>query len=139
MPETPDRILETLEWIRYGDEDWDAARLLLVGGQPKTRSGLFHCQQAAEKWLKALLIWRGIAVPRTHDLHRLAVLLEPSASRLGDAIRNALDLTVFATMYRYPGAELEIEPDEIGLWLSRTSEVRNAVVAELPVDPEKPI
>jgi len=34
----------------------------------------FHCQQACEKYLKALLTLSGIHAPRTHDLEVLVAL-----------------------------------------------------------------
>jgi HEPN domain-containing protein len=35
----------------------------------------FHCQQAAEKYLKCLLTNLGIQTPRTHDLRMLVSLI----------------------------------------------------------------
>jgi HEPN domain-containing protein len=46
----------------------------------------FHAQQAAEKYLKAVLALRGYAIPKTHDLEELAqsaVRLEPSLQLTG--------------------------------------------------------
>jgi HEPN domain-containing protein len=37
----------------------------------------FHCQQSAEKYLKARLEEAGIMSPRTHDLKNLLPLLLP--------------------------------------------------------------
>jgi HEPN domain-containing protein len=37
----------------------------------------FHCQQAAEKYLKALLQEKGAAVLKTHDLEDILDLLRP--------------------------------------------------------------
>jgi HEPN domain-containing protein len=42
---------------------------------------LFHCQQAAEKWLKALLTSRGIAPPL---IHALGPLLDAAVASAGD-------------------------------------------------------
>jgi len=36
----------------------------------------FHCQQAVEKYLKAVLVASGLPAPFTHDLTRLFVSLE---------------------------------------------------------------
>jgi len=36
----------------------------------------YHCQQCAEKYLKAAPTWRGAAFPRTHDLVVLFNLLQ---------------------------------------------------------------
>lgn len=43
----------------------------------------FHCQQAAEKYLKALLHENGLAVPKTHDLEKLLGDLLPHDATLG--------------------------------------------------------
>jgi HEPN domain-containing protein len=63
----------------------------------------FHCQQAAEKYLKALMVELGIAVPRTHNLVALLPLLAPHHPKLR-RFRRGLDfLTRFAVETRYPG------------------------------------
>lgn len=45
-----------LEWLQYAENDLDAARFLL--GMKPLPAGIicFHCQQAAEKGLKAYLL-----------------------------------------------------------------------------------
>ena len=62
----------------------------------------FHCQQAAEKYLKAFLVGKGRNYPITHDL--LAILenilpINPNAEQLRDDL--AL-LTPYAVEVRYP-------------------------------------
>ena len=62
-----------------------------------------HAQQAVEKILKAFLISRGAAAPRTHNLVALldaAVELEPSTADLKEACSL---LTPYAVDLRYPG------------------------------------
>ena len=63
----------------------------------------FHCQQLAEKYLKALLCEHGLPVPKTHNLvdllNRLLIVdatLERFRLRLRRLMRYAVD-------YRYPG------------------------------------
>jgi hypothetical protein len=72
MQETRPRIEETLEWIRAGDQDFLSAVVLLKRTEPLIAHGLFHCQQAVEKWLKAILIWHGVGFLKIHDLGRMA-------------------------------------------------------------------
>jgi HEPN domain-containing protein len=62
----------------------------------------FHCQQAAEKYLKALLQESGDPVPRTHDLVALLSLVTPRY-RLRGISRGLRFLTDFAVEPRYPG------------------------------------
>jgi len=63
----------------------------------------FHCQQAAEKYLKALLDEQGLTVPRTHDLEDLLSLLLPAYPQLGAVRRGLKFLIQFAVEARYPG------------------------------------
>jgi len=63
----------------------------------------FHCQQAAEKYLKAVLNEQGLTVPRTHDLESLLSLLLPTCPQLRTLRRGLKFLIQFAVEARYPG------------------------------------
>jgi HEPN domain-containing protein len=63
----------------------------------------FHSQQAAEKYLKAILQELGLAIPRTHDLGDLLDRLVPHDATLRPLRRGVLFLKQFAVEYRYPG------------------------------------
>jgi HEPN domain-containing protein len=63
----------------------------------------FHCQQAAEKYLKALLCELGLHIPRTHELDKLLVHLVPHHGILAPLQRVVVSLSRFAVDYRYPG------------------------------------
>ncbi|MGH7172313.1 MAG: HEPN domain-containing protein [Gemmataceae bacterium] len=62
----------------------------------------FHCQQCAEKYLKALLEELGLAIPRTHNLDDLLHLLLPHYAILRSLRRGLIFLTDFAVDPRYP-------------------------------------
>ena len=62
----------------------------------------FHCQQSAEKYLKALLEELGLAIPKTHDLEDLLDLLLPHHASLSRCRRGLRLLTGFAVDPRYP-------------------------------------
>jgi HEPN domain-containing protein len=70
----------------------------------------FHCQQAAEKLLKALLSDAGIGYPRTHNLRLLMDLLEDAGRSLPAGLAELDTLTPYGTLFRY-----EDLPTEIGL------------------------
>jgi len=63
----------------------------------------FHCQQSAEKYLKALLEELGITVARTHDLDKLLTVVQRHHPTLQSLKRGLLFLTDFAVDARYPG------------------------------------
>jgi HEPN domain-containing protein len=61
----------------------------------------FHCQQAAEKMLKALLSGLGITFHKTHELGALMDSLARSGAPLPDEFENLDVLTPFGAVYRY--------------------------------------
>jgi HEPN domain-containing protein/predicted nucleotidyltransferase len=63
----------------------------------------FHCQQSAEKYLKALLVEQSQPAPRTQVLEDLISLLLPHHASLAPLRRGARFLTRFAVATRYPG------------------------------------
>jgi len=63
----------------------------------------FHCQQAAEKYLKALMEEQGQPIPKTHDLEVLLTSLSPAFPGLLSLQRGLLILVDYAVDTRYPG------------------------------------
>jgi len=55
----------------------------------------FHAQQAAEKYLKALLTMHQIEFPKTHVIRRLLILLQPVDPAMADALDDANWLSPF--------------------------------------------
>ena len=94
----------TDEWIRKAEDDWEMARKAYRARKfPVYDAACYHCQQCAEKYLKASLVEAGIVFAKTHDLPsllKLILLVEPSWL----ALQLQLDaLNKFAVVYRYPG------------------------------------
>jgi HEPN domain-containing protein len=71
----------------------------------------FHCQQVAEKALKALLVWHQVEFPKTHDIQRLLDLLSDVDSDVVGLVADAAELTPFGVEYRYPGEYPPVERD----------------------------
>jgi HEPN domain-containing protein len=46
---------ETAKWAQKAERDWEVAHKLAAEKPPPRDIVCFHCQQAAEKYLKALL------------------------------------------------------------------------------------
>jgi HEPN domain-containing protein len=102
----PDNVSE---WVRYAEEDWQVSVLLLRRKQPPLIAVTFHAQQSAEKYLKALLLSRGAAFPKTHDLPTLNTLCEQNGILTGFSVDDLSFLTDCAVTVRYPGAEPSLE------------------------------
>ncbi|MBQ9526566.1 MAG: HEPN domain-containing protein [Fretibacterium sp.] len=90
------------EWRRFARMDFDSA-LYLQGFHPLPIEIIcFHCQQAAEKALKAVLAYHDEEIPYIHDTSKLwglALALEPA---LPDLKAQADHLKKYATAARYP-------------------------------------
>lgn len=67
----------TAEWVRKAESDYRAAEILARNRPPENDLICFCCQQAAEKYLKALLTALRLPVPRVHNLEDLLGLLRP--------------------------------------------------------------
>lgn len=71
----------------------------------------FHCQQAAEKMLKALLSNAGAAFPKTHDIGALMESLARADNSLPEVFKDLDAFTPFGAIYRYedfePGLSLD--------------------------------
>ena len=93
----------------------------------------YHCQQAAEKLVKGLLVAAATPFRKTHDMDELADLggsSYPDARDLLDAVRM---LTVWGFAYRYPGAEDVSEPVPGEAELNRTIEIVERLAQRLQV------
>jgi HEPN domain-containing protein len=91
-------------WVERAESDlWAAALMLKHGGASRAPDVVcFHAQQCIEKYLKAVLTWRSISFPRTHDLTALFARL-PETSRPDLAAEQIDALTRYASLTRYPG------------------------------------
>jgi HEPN domain-containing protein len=76
-------VKEVVRWfVRRGDRHLDAAVILArADGNNVADAACYHCIEATDKYLKALLTLNDIAAPRTHDLNYIHNLL-PEVSRL---------------------------------------------------------
>lgn len=61
----------------------------------------FHCQQAAEKILKAILSEMGIHFRKTHDLRELMDMLTDNHQPIPSHLNDIETLTPFGTTFRY--------------------------------------
>ncbi len=93
------------EWLGLANIDLIGARALFEMGDKFYALSAFHAQQAAEKALKAYLIFQSIRVPKTHDLGDLVALIELKDKEFSLILKPCLELTDYAVAYRYPDAQ----------------------------------
>jgi HEPN domain-containing protein len=110
MPETEEIVKVVSQWIRKAENDLRVSTLALrTEKKCPTDAVSFHAQQCIEKYLKALLAFRKIDFPKTHNLSELIALL-PHQILIELIPEEQEKLTDYATVTRYPG-----DYDEISL------------------------
>ena len=113
------------EWFRYADTDIAAAEHLLTLQPQPLEIVCFHCQQAAEKYLKGYLIFNAeIEPPKTHDLVLLQLACIKSDSRFVSIGRACEVLTRYGVQPRYPN-EMEITERDMQKAIEYTRQIRN--------------
>jgi HEPN domain-containing protein len=121
----------TREWVDKAEDDYRAAEVLARSSARLYDQSCFHCQQCAEKYLKALVEELGNPIRRTHDLLELANKLEPDHPSLKSLRRGLKFLTNFSVEIRYPGDDASKRQAEAALrWASR---VRDECLALLGI------
>jgi HEPN domain-containing protein len=93
---------EVRRWLQFAREDLTAAESLLHQADTISRHPCWLAQQAAEKALKAVLVFLQIDFPRRHDLDALRNLI-PHGWDLKDEHPDLANLTEWAVEARYPG------------------------------------
>jgi HEPN domain-containing protein len=96
------RVVE--EWIAKAEGDFAiATREMAVPDSPIYDGICYHAQQCIEKYMKALLIARGVVPAKIHDLVELHRLLSPVCSDWQWPAEELRLLSRAAVMSRYPG------------------------------------
>jgi HEPN domain-containing protein len=93
---------DVAQWLTFAKADLRAARLLLSDVEVPARIACFHAQQAAEKAIKAVLIFEETSFRKTHDVIVLAGLLPGELIDELDSI-DPVVLQQWAVDGRYPG------------------------------------
>jgi len=94
-------------WLLKGDSDLINAKRT-VGSDGPYDTGCFHAQQAAEKYLKAILIIHGMDISRMHDLEELQLLCVEFVQDAGFSSLTLEELSDYAVSVRY---DFEFWPD----------------------------
>jgi len=132
MSVPPETIEILRQWVEKAEHDLEAARRIMVveEGCPYD-TVCFHCQQATEKYLKALLTMLGIQAPRSHDLERLAHLL-PAGHAIAVSVSDLASLNPYAVEVRYAGDWVLPQREDAIFALDLAVRIRTSVLATLP-------
>ena len=91
------------KWIQKAEEDFKTVEILLANDDYAPSIVCYHCQQTAEKYLKAFLLFLNVEFTKTHDLLELLDNLIIPVNPEFEIIREeAIILTDYAIGTRYP-------------------------------------
>ena len=95
------------EWIKKARGDLKVARFLFEAEQDFDYQIAYHCQQCAEKMIKAYLTAHRKRYPKTHDIAKLVDIIQSVNEDLAAVLRQAEPLTNMGLGQRYPDAVKE--------------------------------
>ncbi len=97
-----DEVLRlTAEWLQYTREDLALTQNMPASQPGRPRHVAYHAQQAAEKAIKAILVFEQVEFPFTHELNALRHLT-PDEYGLQSAFPQLGSLSRWAVRARYP-------------------------------------
>ena len=88
------------------------------------------CQQAAEKYLKCFLFYKGIEYPRIHDLPKLLKLCIDISDDFTAFIKKCGFLNKYGIMPKYPN-DLQIIDDDVKMSIKFAKEIQEFVLAKV--------
>jgi len=122
----------TREWVRKTEIDFKTAGHLCHGGPDFAEGTAFHSQQAAEKYLKAFLVWHQIEFQKTHDIEALLRLAGKVDDKIPEILGDTVILTPYGVDYRYPGEYPEVGMSDAERAFLLADRVRAEVRSRLP-------
>jgi HEPN domain-containing protein len=114
--------------------DLRSARVLGSVEEAPLDTAIYHCQQSAEKAVKAFLVYCGITPAKTHDIRKLTIEAAACEPRFNDLMLMAAALTPYAWQFRYPDDLAETFPshEEFNEALQYAQAIYDFVVNLLP-------
>lgn len=112
MPPNQHNPTQAAEWLRRARSNLARAKAGRSAPEMLYEDLCFDAQQAAEKAMKALLVHRQVAFPKTHAIMDLLTLLGQSGVAVPEEIRGAGLLTGYAVETRYPGLSEEVTEED---------------------------
>ena len=122
---------EVQQWFTFAQKDLAVAKHLRDTFYPEPMEIIcYHCEQAAEKLLQAVLVAADVEPPKTHDLIQLCkkcTELDKEYETLADA---CIELSPYGVQVRYP-SNLDLNEDDMQCALNMCRRIDAAVREKL--------
>lgn len=127
---------EARRWFEFVENDLRTAEACLAAKPILLGSAAYHCQQAAEKVIKGLLVAASRPFPKIHDIKDLADRAAPDYPSLVERMDALREVTPWGFAYRYPPEEEKTEeaPTEESV-RSVIGDIRSLFAAARALDP----
>jgi HEPN domain-containing protein len=111
------------EWLNYSHSDMVAARHMFYDVYPiEAEISVFHCQQCAEKALKAYLVAYEIEPPKIHNLPILCKMCTEIDGEIQSLMDISSDLNPYAVASRYP-KQLVTDEGEVKIAIGQAQQI----------------
>ena len=120
-------VPDVQRWLDFAENDLAVAKHLLETFHPKPLEIIcYHCQQAAEKAIKAVYIAVGMpgGIPKKHDLSFLLEQMKHRVTISEALLDHADDLNSYSVIVRYPN-EIQIDERKVLLSVRYADEIMN--------------
>ena len=117
--------------LRKAESDLADVRRTLASQGPYD-TALFHCQQAVEKYLKALLAANSVIYPKIHDVVELAELAGEFCPAVRQLPFDVAEFNPFAVTIRYDDVDDTVSLDMAKEMFDKCNQVLSVITAALP-------
>jgi HEPN domain-containing protein len=98
----PEKPFSCEGWLLKASNEFRSAKKLIQGDDKILDTAIYHTQQAAEKALKAFLVFNKQSFLKTHDLEKILTCCESFEKAFGGLRASAALLNPYGTFFRYP-------------------------------------
>ena len=120
------------EWVFKAEDDYRSAKALLYEIEsPIVDTACFHCQQTAEKYLKAFLEEHEVDFPRHHNVMKLLDMCVRIDDKFQSLRTDLQSLGNYAVTIRYPGLRVPFALGEEAF--ETATRIRNFVRRKLKI------
>lgn len=121
------------DWMTKADHDLGSAKIIYIHIPAYFDTIAFHCQQAVEKYLKALLVHHDIEFQRSHNLIYLLDLLSQKMEISEDSYDKAIMLNEYRVQIRYPHSTIFLNKEELESAINISQYFRDFLVKTLNI------
>ena len=124
------------QWLNKAKDDLRSAEYLSTMHHPTPDEIIcFHCQQQAEKYLKAFIFLQDIEPEKTHDLEKLLGTCQEYNDKFSTLLTKAVILKGYGVIPRYPN-ELGITNEDMKTAIRYAKDVQEFILQVIEKESE---